>query len=148
MERETIPIRELAAATGLSSKTLRYWESRGLLPKPFRTHTGYREYPVIAVRRVEFIKRAKTIGLTLSEILKLFMLSKQKGATCQEMDAWVRRKLSALGEQMKTLTRLRKQLEQHQRNWRSRLPCPPLSSDEICCLIEELPVPNSKPERR
>lgn len=148
METDTLTIRALASESGVSSKTLRYWESRGLLPKPSRTHVGYRVYPISVIKRVEFIRKAKMIGFTLSEIIRLIALAKQKGSTCQEMDTLVCKKLTALDHQIKALACLRKELEQHRRRWRGRLPCPPLSPDEICCLIEELPVPASDSERR
>ena len=146
MDRDTVTIRELAAKTGVSSKALRYWESRGLLPKPGRTHTGYRVYPVGVARKIQLIRKAKSIGFTLSEILSLFEITKQRGIPCKAVDAWASRKLEALDRQIALLTRLRTQLQQHRRRWRGRLPCPPMNPDEICCLIEELPVP--EPERR
>lgn len=146
MSTGMLTIRALATETGVSSKALRYWESRGLLPKPGRTHTGYRVYPADVVQKVQFIRKAKSIGFTLSEILSLFALTKQKGAPCEAVDAWTSRKLEALDRQIALLTRLRTQLQQHRRRWRGRLPCPPMNPDEICCLIEELPVP--EPERR
>lgn len=68
MEIDNLTIRELARETGVSSKVLRYWERRGLLPKAGRTHTDYRVYPRGMVRRVHFITKAKSIGFTLSEI--------------------------------------------------------------------------------
>ena len=148
MDRDTLTIRELAAEAGVSSKALRYWESRGLLPKPGRTHTGYRVYPIGVVQKVQFIRKAKSIGFTLSEILSLFALTKQKGAPCEAVDAWASRKLEALDRQIALLTQLRNQLQRHRRRWRGRLPCPPLKPNEICCLIEELPSPASDLERR
>lgn len=146
MDGDTLTIRELAKKTGVSSKALRYWESRGLLPKPGRTHTSYRVYPVSVVRKVQFIRKAKSIGFTLSEILSIFEITKQRGTPCEAVDAWASRKLEALDHQIALLTRLRSQLQRHRRRWRGRLPCPPLQPNEICCLIEELPVP--EPERR
>jgi MerR family mercuric resistance operon transcriptional regulator len=145
---DTLTIRELAKKTGVSSKALRYWESRGLLPKPGRTHTGYRVYPVSVVRKVQFIRKAKSIGFTLSEILSLFEITKQKGPLCEAVDEWASRKLEGLDNQIALLTRLRSQLQQHRRRWRGRLPCPPLKPNEICCLIEELPAPAADSERR
>ncbi|WP_370325819.1 MerR family DNA-binding transcriptional regulator [Euzebya sp.] len=52
-------IGELASATGVSAKTLRYWEGVELLPVPDRTTGGYRDYPREAVDRVLFVRRAK-----------------------------------------------------------------------------------------
>src|SRR5438105_2803779 len=135
----TLTIRSLASQTRVSSKTLRYWESRGLLPKPGRTHTGYRAYPGSVVQKVKFIRKAKSIGLTLSEILALFALVHEKKAPCQAVDAWANRKLKDLDQQIALLTELRVRLQQHRRRWRSRLSCPPINANEICCLIEELP---------
>jgi DNA-binding transcriptional MerR regulator len=148
MDGDTLTIRDLAKKTGVSSKALRYWESRGLLPRPGRTHTGYRVYPAGVVHKVQFIRKAKSIGLTLSEILSLFEITKQKGPPCESVDAWASRKLEALDHQIALLTRLRNQLQRHRRRWRGRLPCLPLKPNEICCLIEELPSPTSEQERR
>ncbi len=148
MDSDTLTIRELATETGVSSKALRYWESRGLLPKPGRTHTGYRVYPADVVQKVQFIRKAKSIGFTLSEIRSLIGIAKEKGTPCEGVYAWVSRKLVALDQQIALLTKLRAELQQHQRRWRGKLPCPPLSANEICCLIEELPPLASKSERR
>lgn len=144
----TLTIRKLAAATGVSSKTLRYWESRGLLQRPGRTHTGYRVYPVEAVHRVEFIGKAKSIGFTLAEIRALVTSATLRGNLCETVDAWAGDKLNALDQQIELLTRLRTKLAQHRRRWRGRLPCPPLGPHEICCLIEELPAPTAESGRR
>ena len=148
MDSDTLTIRELAKKTSVSSKALRYWESRGLLPKPGRTHTGYRVYPAGVVQKVQFIRKAKSIGFTLSEILSLFEITKQKGTPCETVDAWTGRKLEDLDRQIAILTQFRNQLAQHRRRWRGRLPCPPMNPDEICCLIEEISLPATKLERR
>lgn len=148
MERDTLTIRELAAETGVPSKTLRYWESRGLLPKPGRTHTGYRVYPAGVIQKVQFIRKAKRIGFTLSEIRSLFAGAGKRENTCATVDAWVVRKLEALDQQIALLAKLRSELQRHRRRWRGRLPCPPMSPDEICCLIEEIPSPAAGLERR
>lgn len=144
----TLTIRKLATNTGVSSKTLRYWESRGLLPKPGRTHTGYRMYPVEAVQRIQFIKKAKSIGFTLAEIRALVASAQQGGKTCEAADDWARQKLKILDKQIKLLTQLQTRLDRHRRRWRGRLPCPPLNSNEICCLIEEIPAPTTELGRR
>lgn len=145
---EMLSIRQLAARTAVSSKTLRYWESRVLLPRPERTHTGYRMYPESTIRRVEFIRKAKGIGFTLSEIRSLIGLAQQKGTSCDVVEAWARQKLETLDRQISILTRLRNELAQRRRRWQRRLPCPPLSPDEICCLIEQLPSSQPSRERR
>lgn len=61
-------IGELAAATGMTANTLRFYEDRGLLPVADRTSNGYREYAQHTVNRLEFVRRGRTAGLTLSQI--------------------------------------------------------------------------------
>jgi hypothetical protein len=56
--------------------------------------------------------------------------------------------LKDLDQQIALLTELRVRLQQHRRRWRSRLSCPPMNANEICCLIEELPLEVSERERR
>lgn len=64
-------IGEVADATGFSRSTLRYYEHRGLLPDPGRTHAGHRVYTDAHVERLRFMARAKRLGLTLDEIAEL-----------------------------------------------------------------------------
>lgn len=58
----------LAAATGTTAKTLRFYEQAGLLDLPPRTPGGYRDYPPVATIRVAFIRTAQTAGLSLAEV--------------------------------------------------------------------------------
>jgi DNA-binding transcriptional MerR regulator len=75
-----LKIGELARQTGLSIKTIHYYESRGLLEKPPRTEGGYRLYGPEEVARLQFVQRAKLLGLTLEEIRELVALA----ARCNE----------------------------------------------------------------
>ena len=77
-----LKIGELARQTGLSIKTIRYYESRGLLEHPLRTEGGYRLYGPEEVARLRFVQRAKLLGLTLEEIRELVELA----VRCNEGD--------------------------------------------------------------
>jgi MerR family mercuric resistance operon transcriptional regulator len=70
-----LKIGELARQTGLSIKTIRYYERRGLLEQPPRTQGGYRLYGPEEVARLRFVQRAKLLGLTLEEIKELVELA-------------------------------------------------------------------------
>jgi MerR family Zn(II)-responsive transcriptional regulator of zntA len=70
-----LKIGELARQTGLSIKTIRYYEIRGLLEQPPRTEGGYRLYGPEEVARLRFVQRAKLLGLTLEEIKELVELA-------------------------------------------------------------------------
>ncbi|MFB3051436.1 MAG: MerR family transcriptional regulator, partial [Acidimicrobiia bacterium] len=61
-------IGELANKTGLTTKTIRYYEDIGVLPEPGRHANGYRSYHPSVIDRVGFIKDAQASGLSLIEI--------------------------------------------------------------------------------
>ncbi len=61
-------ISSLAEAVGVSAKTIRFYEQRGLLPPPPRTLGGYRDYPPEAIPRLRFIRNARATGLRLADI--------------------------------------------------------------------------------
>ena len=73
-------IGELARQTGLTIKTIRYYESRGLMEQPPRTEGGYRLYGPEEIARLRFVQRGKLLGLTLEEIKELVELA----ARCNE----------------------------------------------------------------
>jgi MerR family copper efflux transcriptional regulator len=58
----------LAHAAGVPVETVRYYERRGLLPPPPRTPAGYRQYGDDDVWRLGFVRRAKALGFTLTEV--------------------------------------------------------------------------------
>ena len=65
-------IEQVAARTGLTKRTLRYYEEIGLLPPPTRTEGGYRLYSEADVQQLERIKRLKDLlGFSLAEIREI-----------------------------------------------------------------------------
>ena len=72
----------LAQQGRVNSETIRYYERRGLLPKPPRTPSGYRVFSSDAVRRVRFIKRAQGLGFSLKEIKALLALRVDPCSSC------------------------------------------------------------------
>ena len=66
-----LKIKDVAAATGFTTATLRYYEQIGLLPEASRTPSGYRTYDQSTIARLTFIARAKQLGCTLEEITGL-----------------------------------------------------------------------------
>ncbi|HUC31984.1 MAG TPA: MerR family transcriptional regulator [Ilumatobacteraceae bacterium] len=64
-------IKDVAARSGFSAATLRYYEEIGLVPEPARTPAGYRMYDADVLARLAFIARAKQLGCSLDEIGEL-----------------------------------------------------------------------------
>ena len=73
-------IKDVAADTGFTTATLRYYEQIGLLPQATRTPSGYRTYDQSTIARLTFIARAKQLGCTLQEIAGL--TTAWDGGTC------------------------------------------------------------------
>ena len=63
-----LTIGQLAKATGVAAKTIRYYEEIGVLPTPSRTAAGYRRYDQSGVHRLHFIRRARSLGLPLRDV--------------------------------------------------------------------------------
>jgi len=135
-----LTIRQLTSQTGVSSKTLRYWESVGLLPRPGRNFNNYRLYKPNAGQRVTFIQKAKSLGFTLDEIRRLFDTAQRRGTTCSDVVKWTEENIQALEQQISLISKLRDTLMAYQKEWKKKLLCPPLTTSEVCCLIESLPL--------
>ena len=61
-------IQELAQVTGAPAKTIRYYESIGLMPDPQRAQNNYRQYTPVAIERLRFIVSARSLGFNLMDI--------------------------------------------------------------------------------
>ena len=71
MDRLLMSSGELARTAGVNVETLRYYERRGLLPKPDRASNGHRRYSDKTIERLHLIRRAQTLGFSLPEITTL-----------------------------------------------------------------------------
>lgn len=68
---EEITIGRLARLTGLTSKTIRFYEQEGYIPPAKRTASGYRTYSQADVRRLKLVKLCRLLGLSLTDIRPL-----------------------------------------------------------------------------
>lgn len=105
-----LTIGQLAKFTKVSADTIRFYEKLRLLAPAERSRSGYRLYGGEGVARLSFIRRAKQLGFSLSEIKKLLSLSARRGASCNELLAVTNAKIGELKSQISDLTRMRRLL--------------------------------------
>jgi DNA-binding transcriptional MerR regulator len=103
-------IGELAATTGVNPKTIRYYESIGLLPDPARTNAGYRRYDDADVARLEFIRRAQQLNLSLGEIEEILALRERGERPCDYVLAVAHTRLDELDRRIAEMQRARQEL--------------------------------------
>src|ERR1700720_4241247 len=104
-------ISEAAEQAGVNVQTLRYYERRGLLPKPSRRASGYREFPDDAVRVVRFIKRAHELGFSLDEVEALLKLRRHSGRNRKQIRAVAEQRIQQIDQKIAELERMRGALE-------------------------------------
>ncbi len=105
-------IGEMAQCCGVSADTIRYYEKKGILEKPLRSAAGYRLYEERMVARLDFIKKAQGLGLTLSEIQRIIQCSKEGLKPCCDLVKKVfTEKIAHYESQIHEMTKMKKQLE-------------------------------------
>jgi hypothetical protein len=82
-----LTIGQLAKATGVASKTIRYYEQIGVLPMPRRSAARYRQYDQAGVQRLRFIRRARSLTMPLREIRHWSRPSRRDVRACG-LDSW------------------------------------------------------------
>ena len=82
---DKLTIGQLAKRAKVNIQTVRYYERRGLLPEPPRRESGYRQYSLHDLARVQFIRHAKELGFSLKEIMELLSLRVDPNTTCLDV---------------------------------------------------------------
>ena len=80
-----LTIGQLAKATGVASRTIRYYEQIGVLPTPSRSRSRYRQYDQSGVQRLRFIRRARSLRVPLRE-LKTLVTALEEGRPGLRLD--------------------------------------------------------------
>ncbi len=100
-------IGELSKRADTGIDTVRFYEREGLLPQPLRQASGYRLYEASDVSRLRFIRRAKALGFTLSEIRELLALSGRREDDMAGLKIAATEKLADVESKLAELSRIR-----------------------------------------
>jgi DNA-binding transcriptional MerR regulator len=103
-------IGEVADRAGVTTKTIRYYESLGLLAEPERTGSGYRSYDRDALDRLRFIRDAQATGLSLTEIRSILELKDRGQRSCEHTRSLLHRQIGEIDAQIVRLEEARRTL--------------------------------------
>lgn len=103
-------IGELARLGDVNPKTIRYYESIGLLPEPARTPSGYRDYDESYVDRLTFIRTAQRLGVTLDEVREILTFRERGEAPCSYVRGVLDTQVATIDRRIRELEDLRRQL--------------------------------------
>jgi Hg(II)-responsive transcriptional regulator len=132
---------ELAAHAGVNIQTVRFYERRGILPKPERTSSGYRVYSPEAVRLIRFIKRAQELGFTLVEIEDLLRLRHNRRSSCAAVKSAGQAKMSSVEAKIASLKAMKRALAVLLAS------CERNDRDRECPILEALESPDEQPAK-
>jgi MerR family copper efflux transcriptional regulator len=100
----------VAEKSGVSAKTIRYYESIGLIPSADRRTNGYRAYDTEDVHTLQFIRRARNLGFSVDEIRSLLDLWQDKKRASTKVKALATQHLRELDQKIKELESMRRTL--------------------------------------
>lgn len=99
-------IKEAALASGLPAKTIRYYESLGLITAK-RAANGYRHYSKTDIERMQFLQRSRSLGFSLQECRELLELYRDPGRASAEVQRIALSHLEAVNAKIEQLKQLK-----------------------------------------
>jgi MerR family transcriptional regulator, copper efflux regulator len=105
-----LKISQVAKLSGVSSKTIRYYESISLISVACRDPSGYREYDNSALAQLIFIRRCRDLQIPLEQIKQLIIAQANKAATCVDIDQIIATQLTKVRKTLNELALLEKTL--------------------------------------
>jgi Cu(I)-responsive transcriptional regulator len=132
-----VTIKQASAATGISPKMIRHYESIGLITAPTRTQNRYRHYAESELHALGFIRRARDLGFSIEDIRQLLALWRDRSRPSAEVKAIALRHIAELDAKaavLKAMSETLKHLAAHCHG-DSRPDCPILAALETppCC---------------
>lgn len=133
---QLLKIGQVASQSGLTVKTIRYYEDIGLLaPNVKRSESGYRLFDTQVLNRLSFVKRAQALGLSLTEIAQILDIHDDGNLPCGEVKHRLHAKLDSINAQIEALETLRDELQGILSGWQEQ-PSPERISKTICPNIQ------------
>ncbi len=106
-----LKIGALAARTGSSVETIRYYEQQRLLLQPSRSKGNYRLYGDEHVKRLQFIRHCRSLDMTLDEIRILLDFRDRPEKNCEGVNTLLDKHIGHVSDRIKELKVLQTQLK-------------------------------------
>ena len=135
-------VHELARRAGVAPHVVRYYTQRGLLRPQRNAHNRYRRYAASDLYRLQFIRRAKRVGFTLSDI-ELILGDADRGVSpCPQVRRLVQRRAMENEERLADAARLQQRIREAVKAWEA-LPDRPPDHESLCRLIDAIALAES-----
>jgi Cd(II)/Pb(II)-responsive transcriptional regulator len=134
-------IGELSKRAKTAVETIRFYEREDLLPQPDRTESNYRTYSEAHAQRLLFIRRCRSLDMTLEEIRTLLGFKDQPEQDCARINALVDAHIGHLKQRITELRGLEKQLLE------LRASCVTSESAQNCGILNGLSAHEQHPDR-
>ena len=105
-------IQEFSRLSGLSAKTIRYYESIGILLSPQRKSNGYRDYSEKDLARAQFVAGIRSLDLSLDEIAEILAMRDRREAPCRTLLNQIEQKADQIEERIRALRQMEIDLRQ------------------------------------
>ena len=103
-------IGHISELTGVTAKTIRYYESIGLIPEPPRRASGYRDYGDTDVATLRFVSKARKLGFSLKDVTQLLGLWQDRNRSSAEVKAQTARHITEIEQRIDELEAVRRTL--------------------------------------
>ncbi|MFN6478316.1 heavy metal-responsive transcriptional regulator [Nostoc sp. DedQUE07] len=118
-DKKLLLIGQVTDLTGIPIRTIRYYESLGLINSLRRTEGGFRQFSLDVLTRLAFIKRAQNLGLSLEEIGNILQVYDQGQTPCGEIKEKLEDKVLQIDRQIDQLFTLRSEIKGLLSGWKN-----------------------------
>ena len=104
-------IGEAARSSGVPAKTIRYYESIGLIPAASRSESGYRSFGRIDIDTLRFVQRARSLGFSVKDVARLLDLWRDRSRASSDVKALATEHVGEIDRKIAELRSMRDTLQ-------------------------------------
>jgi MerR family copper efflux transcriptional regulator len=104
-------IGEAARSSGVPAKTIRYYESIGLIPPASRRESGYRSFGQVEIDTLRFVQRARSLGFSVKDVARLLDLWRDRSRASGDVKALAMEQVGEIDRKVAELRSMRDTLQ-------------------------------------